>query len=93
MKVRPFLLSMRSGVYVFFADRRLFFVAGLTEMAEKEKQLATDPDCSTILERMIHSMDDFVRRVFMDKLSGSSVAFPQAVVVCLTDTRLSGLSS
>ncbi|KAL1937556.1 hypothetical protein VTO73DRAFT_13051 [Trametes versicolor] len=52
-------------------DRRLFFVAGLTEMAEKEKQLATDPDCSTILERMIHSMDDFVRRVFMDKLSGS----------------------
>ncbi|KAI0637703.1 ARM repeat-containing protein [Trametes polyzona] len=52
-------------------DRRLFFVAALSEMAEKEKQLATDPDCSTILERMIHSMDDFVRRVFMDKLSGS----------------------
>ncbi|KAI0829359.1 ARM repeat-containing protein [Trametes gibbosa] len=52
-------------------DRRLFFVAALTEMAEKEKQLATDPDCSTILERMIHSMDDFVRRVFMDKLTGS----------------------
>ncbi|KAI0356684.1 ARM repeat-containing protein [Trametes cingulata] len=52
-------------------DRRLFFVAALTEMSDKEKQLATDPDCSTILERMIHSMDDFVRRVFMDRLSGS----------------------
>ncbi|KAH9853868.1 ARM repeat-containing protein [Lenzites betulinus] len=52
-------------------DRRLFFVAALTEMSEKEKQLATDPDCSTILERMIHSMDDFVRRVFMDKMTGS----------------------
>ncbi|KAI0662958.1 ARM repeat-containing protein [Cubamyces menziesii] len=52
-------------------DRRLFFVAALNEMSEKEKQLATDPDCSTILERMIHSMDDFARRVFMDRLSGS----------------------
>ena len=52
-------------------DRRLFFVAALTEMSGKEKQLATDPDCSTILERMVHSMDDFVRRVFMDRLTGS----------------------
>lgn len=52
-------------------DRRLFFVAALTEMEGKEKQLATDPDCSTVLERMIYSMDDFVRRVFMDRLSGS----------------------
>ncbi|KAI1793004.1 ARM repeat-containing protein [Ganoderma leucocontextum] len=52
-------------------DRRLFFVAALTEMSGKEKQLATDPDCSTILERMVYSMDDFVRRVFMDRLSGS----------------------
>lgn len=53
------------------ADRRLFFVAALTEMSGKEKQLATDPDCSTILERMVYSMDDFVRRVFLDRLSGS----------------------
>ncbi|KAI0721971.1 armadillo-type protein [Cerioporus squamosus] len=52
-------------------DRRLFFVAALQEMSGKEKQLATDPDCSTILERMIHSMDDFVRRVFLDRLTGS----------------------
>ncbi|KAG1836483.1 armadillo-type protein [Suillus tomentosus] len=40
-------------------------------MSEKEKQLATDPDCSVVLERMAHSMDDFVRRVFLDSLSGS----------------------
>ncbi|CAL1702092.1 unnamed protein product [Somion occarium] len=52
-------------------DRRLFFVAALTEMSDKEKQLATDPDCSVVLERMIYSMDDFARRVFLDRLSGS----------------------
>ncbi|KAI0786442.1 armadillo-type protein [Abortiporus biennis] len=52
-------------------DRRMFFVAALSEMSDKEKQLATDPDCSTILERMIYSMDDFARRVFMDRFSGS----------------------
>ncbi|CCM04038.1 uncharacterized protein FIBRA_06196 [Fibroporia radiculosa] len=52
-------------------DRRLFFVAALTEMSGKEKQLATDPDCSSIVERMSYSMDDFIRRVFMDRLSGS----------------------
>ncbi|EIN10789.1 ARM repeat-containing protein [Punctularia strigosozonata HHB-11173 SS5] len=52
-------------------DKRTFFVAALQEMTGKEKQLATDPDCSAILERMVYSMDDFVRRVFMDTLSGS----------------------
>lgn len=49
----------------------MFFVAALNEMREKEKQLATDPDCSVVLERMVHSMDDFVRRVFFDSLTGS----------------------
>ncbi|RXW16432.1 hypothetical protein EST38_g9415 [Candolleomyces aberdarensis] len=52
-------------------ERRLFFVAALNEMREKEKLLATDPDCSVVLERMLHSMDDFVRRVFFDSLAGS----------------------
>ncbi|KAJ7367884.1 armadillo-type protein [Mycena albidolilacea] len=52
-------------------ERRMFFVAALTEMSGKEKQLATDPDCSLILERMAYSMDDFVRRVFVDSLIGS----------------------
>jgi nucleolar protein 9 len=49
----------------------MFFVAALTEMVGKEKQLATDPDCSLVLERMTYSMDDFVRRVFVDSLIGS----------------------
>ena len=40
-------------------------------MHNKEKQLATDPDCSVVLERMMYSMDDFVRRVFVDSLTGS----------------------
>ncbi|EIW82459.1 ARM repeat-containing protein [Coniophora puteana RWD-64-598 SS2] len=52
-------------------ERRIFFLAALSEMSGNEKQLATDPDCSVILERMIHSMDDFVRRVFIDSLTGS----------------------
>jgi nucleolar protein 9 len=52
-------------------DRRMFFVAALQEMSGKEKQLSTDPDCSIVLERMAYSMDDFVRRIFVDALSGS----------------------
>ncbi|KAF5393695.1 hypothetical protein D9757_000366 [Collybiopsis confluens] len=56
---------------VVFTERRMFFFAALNEMRDKEKQLATDPDCSIILERMAYSMDDFARRVFVDSLSGS----------------------
>ncbi|PBK73207.1 ARM repeat-containing protein [Armillaria solidipes] len=52
-------------------EKHTFFLAALTEMTGKEKQLATDPDCSVILERMLHSMDDFARRVFTDSLTGS----------------------
>ncbi|KAF5388249.1 hypothetical protein D9615_000027 [Tricholomella constricta] len=68
-------------------ERRLFFLAALTEMGGKEKQLATDPDCSVILERMAYSMDDFVRRVFVDSLTGSFEALLQhrfASHVCQT---------
>lgn len=49
----------------------LFFDAALNEVRGKELELATDPECSIILERIIHSMDDFTMRVFMDSLSGS----------------------
>lgn len=52
-------------------ERRLFLVAALSELSGKEKQLATDPDCSNILERMAFSMDDFVKRVLVDRLAGS----------------------
>jgi len=54
----------------------MFFMAAMTEMGRKEKQLATDPDCSVVLERMTYSMDDFVRRVFLDSLTGSYVPPP-----------------
>ena len=50
---------------LFWQDYRkespsLCFISALDEMHGKEKQLATDPDCSVVLERMIYSMDDFV---------------------------------
>jgi nucleolar protein 9 len=49
----------------------MFLMAALHEMSGKERELATDPDCAAGLERMAYSMDDFVRRVFMDSLTGS----------------------
>ncbi|KAF8607482.1 ARM repeat-containing protein [Ceratobasidium sp. AG-I] len=52
-------------------DKRMFLVAALSESSNKERQLATDPDCAIILERMLHSMGDFIKRVFADRLSGS----------------------
>ncbi|KAJ1308926.1 hypothetical protein OPQ81_004611 [Rhizoctonia solani] len=55
-------------------EKRMFLVAALSESSGKELQLATDPDCSIILERMLHSMDDVVIRVFADRLCGS---YPQ----------------
>lgn len=57
----------------YATEKRLFFMAALNEMHGKEKQLATDPDCSVVLERISYSMDDFVRRVFVDSLAGSYV--------------------
>ena len=53
------------------AERRMFVEAALREMSEKELQLATDPESSVVLERLLYSMDDFARRVFMDSMSGS----------------------
>lgn len=58
-------------IWIWDAERKAFVTAVLTEMEGKELQLATDPDCSTILERVSHSMDDFARRVLMDKFAGS----------------------
>lgn len=59
--------------YVFdhLPERRMFFTAALSEMNGKELQLAADPECSPVLERMLYSMDDFVRRVFTDSFAGS----------------------
>ncbi|KAF8314735.1 ARM repeat-containing protein, partial [Clavulina sp. PMI_390] len=72
-------------------DRKAFIIAALTEMDGKELQLATDPDCSTILERLSYSMDDFSRRVFMDKLAGSYTKLAKhrfASHVCQTNFSL-----
>jgi nucleolar protein 9 len=49
----------------------MFLMAALQEISGKERELATDPECAGGLERMAYSMDDFVRRVFMDSLTGS----------------------
>ena len=43
-------------------------------MQGKELQLATDPNCSGILERMVYSMDDLVRRLFIENYLGSYVS-------------------
>ena len=53
----------------------MFLVAALTELSGKERQLATDPDCSNIMERMAYSMDDFVKRVLFDRMAGSYVSW------------------
>ncbi|KAI0052589.1 ARM repeat-containing protein [Auriscalpium vulgare] len=52
-------------------NRRIFLMAALQEMVGQERQLSTDPECASVLERMVYSMDDFVRRVFVDSLRGS----------------------
>ena len=70
-------LACACGVFFFLAesllriDKRMFLMAALQEISGKERELATDPDCAGGLERMAYSMDDFVRRVFMDSLTGS----------------------
>jgi nucleolar protein 9 len=72
-------LCVRFGGFFFFnwvqpllcIDKRMFLMAALQEISGKERELATDPDCAAGLERMAYSMDDFVRRVFMDSLTGS----------------------
>ncbi|KAF8626909.1 hypothetical protein AX15_004626 [Amanita polypyramis BW_CC] len=74
-------------------ERHLFFMAALAEMSGKERQLATDPECSVVLERMAHSMDDFVRRVFIDSLAGSFISLAKhrfASHVCQTMFTVAG---
>ncbi|KAK0460084.1 armadillo-type protein [Desarmillaria tabescens] len=74
-------------------EKHTFFLAALTEMTGKEKQLATDPECSVVLERMVHSMDDFARRVFLDSLTGSYEILARhrfASHVCQTLLEVSG---
>lgn len=69
-KVRLVLLGGH-GSQRHSLERRMFFAAALQELQGKELQLATDPDCSGILERMVYSMDDLVRRLFIENYLGS----------------------
>ena len=71
-----FLPSRALTVLLFFLvsstslclDRRMFLMGGLQVISGKERKLTTDLEG---LERMAYSMVDFVRRVFMDGLTGS----------------------
>jgi nucleolar protein 9 len=66
----------------------MFLMAALQEISGKERELATDPECAGGLERMTYSMDDFVRRVFMDSLTGSyECSLPSLLVSLLTLDR------
>ena len=71
MKVRKHWLTSDSVFTLLVLDKRMFLMAALQEISGKEHELATDPECAGGLERMAYSMDDFVRRVFMDSLTGS----------------------
>lgn len=51
-------------------DRTNFLQAALNEVRGLELQLATDGDTALVLERLIHSMGDWGRRVLMDSFSG-----------------------
>ena len=66
-----FLCTLAVSLSLSRIDRRMFLMAALQEISGKERELATDPDCAAGLERMAYSMDDFVRRVFMDSLTSS----------------------
>ncbi|KAK0436046.1 uncharacterized protein EV420DRAFT_1281317 [Desarmillaria tabescens] len=83
----------RKLIFCICLEKHSFFLAALTEMTGKEKQLATDPECLVVLERIVHSMDDFVRRVFLDSLTGlyETLARHQfASHVCQTLLKVSG---
>ncbi|ORZ32868.1 hypothetical protein BCR44DRAFT_57756 [Catenaria anguillulae PL171] len=45
------------------------------EVVGKELSLATDSDCSIVLEKLLHISTDTHLRVFMDKLSGKYVFY------------------
>ena len=51
-------------------DRTNFLHSALEEVRGLELKLATDGDTALVLERLIHSMGDWGRRVLMDSFSG-----------------------
>lgn len=51
-------------------DRVNFLSASLSELRNLELRLATDPDTALIMERLLHSMGDWGRRVLADSFTG-----------------------
>ncbi|KAI8079723.1 armadillo-type protein [Halteromyces radiatus] len=54
-------------------DQRLFVDNVYTEVEGNELRLATNYSCSLVLEKLLKISDSFQLRVFMDKLSGSTI--------------------
>ncbi|KEI41361.1 uncharacterized protein L969DRAFT_85139 [Mixia osmundae IAM 14324] len=55
-------------------ERKLLLASSLDNLNGKEIQLATDPECSIILERLLYSMQDWSRRVLADRFIGQYAA-------------------
>lgn len=53
------------------SDRKQFLQSILGELRNHELQLATDPECSVVLERLLASMGDRGRRILGDSLAGN----------------------
>lgn len=51
-------------------ERSLFLLAAISEVRGKELQLATDPECSRVLERLARVGDDGVKRALLHSFSG-----------------------
>lgn len=54
-------------------ERVLLLRAALTQLTNNEASIAADPETSPILERLVYSMDDFARRVLIDRFTGQYV--------------------
>lgn len=55
-------------------ERQLLLRSALAELSGHELALAADPETSIILERLLYSMDDFAKRVLMDRFAGECAA-------------------
>jgi nucleolar protein 9 len=58
-------------------DRRTFLASVLSELRGHELQVATDPDTSVVLERLLPSLSDWGRRVIGDAFAGEMATLLQ----------------
>lgn len=69
-------------------ERQLLLRSALVELSGHELALAADPETSIILERLLYSMDDFAKRVLMDRFAGGCVKLPLHLVSPHADSEL-----